>query len=130
MKVKLINYNRKICNKGKYRVIIDEVKVVKSAENVEMLNILFGNEVGVLRIDINMVNEIDALAKIYDSCDLPIPEDYFVDTDDIKNKLLYLILKEDSLENEVSIEQLEFEVYSKQNSNHVDYDDMDDDVPF
>jgi hypothetical protein len=130
MKVKLVNYNRKICNKGKYRVIIDEVKVVKSAENVEMLKILFGNEVGVLGIDINTTNEIDALANIYTSCNLSIPEDYFVEIDDIKNKLLYLILKEDRLENEVSIEQLEFEVYPKQNSNDMDYDDMDDGVPF
>jgi hypothetical protein len=135
MRVKLINYNKTFSSKGKYRVIVDEVKIKILPDGTQIFNILLGNEIGTLDLIINPVTEIETLAKIYKSCGLSIPEDYLIELEDIENRLLYLIFKDDKLSNTFSLEELDFEVYPEQNNKELNpeqniWNMNDDDLPF
>ena len=56
MKIKLINYNRTISHVGMSKVLIDEVKIVKSedGDGSELLEVLFGNETGIIKTEYNL----------------------------------------------------------------------------
>jgi len=129
MKLKLINYNKPISTKGKHRVIIDDIKYNNSSNTSPTITILIGNEIGVLNISIDPIHELDILSQIYKSCDLSIPEDYIIETDDLKNCVLHLVLNKDIIDNNFTNQELGFELFSNTNSKKSRFLDLDD-VPF
>jgi hypothetical protein len=131
MKLKLINYNKHICKKGKHRVIIDDIVCTNPSneDSTPSLTILFGNELGVLSVIVDTVREIDILSQIYKSCNLSIPNDYIIETEDLKYRLSYLILEKDIVDNNFTNKDLRFELFPILDNNKSELNDPFD-LPF
>lgn len=87
MKIRLIQYSKKLPFGQAFRVIIDNVKF---DEENETINILFANEIGIQHKTYDLQNDVSKLADIYKSCKLTIPIDFVVDTNDLVNRTLFI----------------------------------------
>lgn len=91
MKIRLIQYNKKLPFDQVFRVIIDDVKF---DEKNETINILFANEIGVHTMTYDLQNDVSELAEIYKCCKLTIPGDFVVDTNDLVNRTIFIKLNQ------------------------------------
>ena len=92
MKIKLINYNRTISHVGMSKVLIDEVKIVKSedGDGSELLEVLFGNETGIIKTEYNLQTDLEYIVSLVKTCGFEIPDDFNFDTNSLLGKVIYI----------------------------------------
>ena len=90
--IKLINYNRMISKNGMSKVLIDEVKVVKSedGDGSEVLEVLFGNETGTIRRSYKLKTDIEYIVSLVKACGFEIPDDFDFDPNLLLGKVIYI----------------------------------------
>lgn len=92
MKIKLINYNHRITGEGISRVVIDEVKIIKSSnsEGSDVLEVLFGNINGTMKKLYDLKNDIEYVISLVKACDIHIANDFEVDPEQMLGKVIII----------------------------------------
>jgi len=139
MKIKLINYNRTISHVGMSKVLIDEVKVLKSEDEngPDKLEILFGNETGSIRRVFDIKEDIAFIVSMVRASGIEIADDFALESDSLMGKVLYIQL---AIDEGMEPEIYAFEKLSKESAaSKEDLDKIlsynpnpfeDDDMPF
>lgn len=90
MKIKLINYNHRITGEGVSRVVIDDIKLLKSfnSEGADVLEVLFGNINGTIKKLYDLKNDIEYVISLVKACDIQITHDFEIDPKLMLGKVL------------------------------------------
>ena len=90
MKIKLINYNHIITGEGVSRVVIDDIKLLKSfnSEGADVLEVLFGNINGTIKKLYDLKNDIEYVISLVKACDIQITHDFEVDPKQMLGKVI------------------------------------------
>lgn len=90
MKIKLINYNHKITGEGVSRVVIDDVKILKTSNNEgsDVLEVLFGNINGTIKKLYDLKKDIEYVISLVKACDIEITHDFEIDPKLMLGKVL------------------------------------------